>query len=62
MRLPQQARLMQSKDQDHQRTKETSIGDKIQRKGKAQIKTIKKLKRHLYVVRNTTPFKHHYQT
>ena len=34
----------------------TSIGDKIQMKGIAQIKT-----RCLYVARNTTPVKHHCQ-
>ena len=39
--LPRQARLMQSKIPRSSKNKKTSIGDIMQRKGKAQIKTIK---------------------
>ena len=59
MILPQQARLMQSKIPRSSENKKTSIGDIIQMKGIAQIKTIKT--RHLYAGRNTTPVKHHCQ-
>ena len=54
MLIPQQAQLMQSKIPRSLKNKATSIGDIIQRKGIAQIKTIK-ITRYLYVVRNTTP-------